>query len=634
MSERLAGTQEGASCRGTAGRFTRDVVLLAALAGFGFALRLWGAGYGLPSVFHPDETRQVLDALSMGQRLSLLPLDHTYPALHKYLLVIVYGGYYLVGVLLGWFARPADFAVEYFSAPTAFFWLGRVLSVLMGTVLGLFLYFVGRRLYSPIAGWLAALFGMSMLHLAGHSQWVLPDIFLAFACTAAIYYMFQYVESPAVSRSVLASFWIGIAVSTKYHGLFLMLPLVLAHLWVVFQGRGRAAVARSVLWGGAVLLLASLAGNLAWVFQFRDIAQKFSELSEIGVLGISSKQPHTPGMISISFWFVKELVRQEILLGAFLIAGALYALYRHTARDIIALSFVAISLYALSGWGIRYLHLFVSTFPLLCLFAARLCDDLLSRVRCGRRGWAAVLGCLVLVSGSVARSVRADMAKSNADTREMAVDWVTAHLPAGSRIAVDWYELGPQFPSDIPVAASNPRAVDYWENHIDASIRQAYLQRIEGRKSYRLLSVLYATDTPNWPPEMPAEVIEKAVRYPAVKHLYSRFNFYSLQQLKQQGAQYLVISSFAYCNFLLDDDQRKTGLFDPYGAEDTLANNRQAASYHEQSFHGLLFYLAKRARDFYLPLLASSSEDEFELVYEVGPTGRNWGPVVRIFRLR
>ncbi|MBI3939304.1 MAG: glycosyltransferase family 39 protein [Acidobacteria bacterium] len=633
--------QEGSGSEKTMGRQSasatcwskQDALLLCVLVILGFTLRFAGMGYGLPSVFHPDETRQVLDALSMGQRLSPLPVDHTYPALHKYFLLVAYGGYYAVGMLLGWFHGPSDFAVHYFVDSSPFFWLGRLLSVVAGTGLGVVLFFVGRRLYTTATGWAAILFGMCMIHLVGHSQWALPDIFLAVACTVTLHYLFQYLDSPQVSNSVLASLWAGAAISIKYHGLFLLFPLLLTHVWVAVRDRSARSVVKPAAWGALALMASSLAGNLAWLFQYREIHQKFSELSQIGVLGISSRATYRPGMLSISIWFARELVRQELLLGAMLVAGILYAIYRHTVRDLLILSFLAVTLFALSGWGIRYLHLLVATFGVLCLLAARLCADLASRVPSAWRKWVMAFSCLAIISGSVVRVARLDSARSEPDTREIAVAWVTTHIPAGTRIAVDWFELGPQLPGAAPVAVSNPRATDYWENHIDASLKNAYFERVRDRTTYPLLSAMYATDQPHWPKEMPAAVVEKALRYPAIRHLYSRFNFYSLKQLKQQGAQYLVISSFAYCHFLLDDDARKTGLFDPSGIEDTLANNKQAASYQEDSFHGLLFYLVKNAREFYLPLLAGAKGSDFEQVYEVRPDGKNWGPIVKIFRL-
>ena len=50
------------------------------------ALRLWGLGFGLPELFHPDEPAYVLQALAVGRGL---PNGLTFadPPLFKYVLL-------------------------------------------------------------------------------------------------------------------------------------------------------------------------------------------------------------------------------------------------------------------------------------------------------------------------------------------------------------------------------------------------------------------------------------------------------------------------------------------------------------------------------------------------------------------
>ncbi|MEK7773323.1 MAG: hypothetical protein AAB307_03160, partial [Deltaproteobacteria bacterium] len=135
----------------------------------GAALRLWGIGAGLPFVFHPDENRQVLDSLGMASRLSLLPEEFSYPALHKYLLLISSGAYFLIGRAAGWFKDPSDFAVHFLAGDTRVFLIGRLLSAAAGTVIGVVVYKMGRRLHGETTGLIAFAYSMGMFHLIQHS---------------------------------------------------------------------------------------------------------------------------------------------------------------------------------------------------------------------------------------------------------------------------------------------------------------------------------------------------------------------------------------------------------------------------------------------------------------------------------
>lgn len=113
----------------------------------GFTLRAMGIGYGLPYLSHPDEARIVLDTLSMGHRHSLLPVRIDYPLLFRYLLLFIYGIYYLLGRLFHFFSGPYDFALKFLIDPTGIYLVSRMVNVIIGSVMAIPAYMLGKNIF-------------------------------------------------------------------------------------------------------------------------------------------------------------------------------------------------------------------------------------------------------------------------------------------------------------------------------------------------------------------------------------------------------------------------------------------------------------------------------------------------------
>lgn len=630
---RAAGTASGIRVSTFAGAHTIAAALVMAA---GLALRLRGVDYGLPFVFHPDENRQILDALGMAQRLSPLPQDYTYPALHKYVLVIANGAYFAAGRLLGRFAGTEDFAVKFLTGDAQVFLVSRLASVAAGLATGVVVYRMCARLFSPTAALIGLVYSLGMFHLVQHSQWAIGDIFLALFSTGALYRTaLAAEETEDTSHVTWALLFTGLAIATKPQGVFLLVPFAVSQVYALKDApRGRRGMVflAARLPGVALLLAASVAGNLAWIFNFHESLDKFTMLSQVAHLGISSREPFTPGLLSLTWWFAKDLVRQEGPLGAVLLAGVAACMVRRTRKDIVFLSYLFVFFFALRGWAIRYLHLFVAIMPVLCAFGARFTGEALAMLR-ARPAVAAAL-VMAVVLPSVAWSLEASALKSGTDTRLLARAWIEEHVPPGSPIAMDWYEFAVPLWSSTPVNLLNPRAAAVYESSVPQGVKRGFERAASSKKRYPMVPVVYTTERPRWPKGMPPEAVEEAGRREVYRELYSVFNFRTLDELKDLGADYLVITSYGYTNFLLDDDPEKTdeAVFNYLFREDLLSFNRQSDVYIDDGRFGLLFHLVKRAREFYEPLLHGGAGALPVAVFRPGP-GRP-GPVIRIFRLQ
>lgn len=609
----------------------RNYIALLILA-VALGLRLWGVGYGLPFIFHPDENRQILDSLGMAERMSVFPEEYSYPALHKYLLILVNGSYFSVGRLLGEFKGPSDFALKFLEGDSSVFLLSRLLSVGFGTGLCLLVYRMGARLFSKTAGLIALALTAGMFHLIQHSQWAIADIFLAFFTTAALYYIMLSVSEPGRKNTALSFFFAGLAISTKPQGVFLLLPLLLSRVFIL-KDRGFAlngGFLKDLSTGLAVLLPAALLGNLSWIFNFSAVYEKFKMLSQVAHLGISSKEPFTPGLFTLLKWFSTELVRQEGPLGLVILAGVIYAAVKRSRKDLLFLSYLAVFFFAVKDWAIRYLHLFVAIFPVLCLFAAGMAEDILSRARL--KGWVSALLVAAVILPSASFSIETSIIKGELDTRAEAKQWVDSNIAPDTKIAVDWYEFSIPLLSSTPVYLQNPKARDYFERNVNGRVKEGYEDFLKDKTVYRIFPVIYSTAKPNWPEEMSQEARKRAMTKEVYRELYSVFNFHTVEELKKEGVRYIILTSYGYANFLLDDDPEKNGqaVFNYLFREDLLSFNKQGDSYDETSPFGLLYFLNKRARDFYSPLLEGKTA---RLVKEFAPSGRRPGPFIKIYEI-
>jgi hypothetical protein len=227
---------------------------LAALLLVSFALRAWDAGQGLQAGRYYDERytfRNVSLILRQGNwrpaqayYLSLSYLPQTAilaasQALHR-----------ATGIqALSIYGKSAD---RY--SPTAYL-LARLCNVTYGVLSLWVLFLIGRRIFSPEVGLLAAA-ALSAFprHVLSSTQFK-PDILVLLLTLAAFHWTLQAALRPSLRRFLRVGLGVGLAVATKYTGVGAAIPItgfVLARGW-----RDR----RLWLW----LVLAGLASVLVFV---------------------------------------------------------------------------------------------------------------------------------------------------------------------------------------------------------------------------------------------------------------------------------------------------------------------------------------------------------------------------------
>jgi 4-amino-4-deoxy-L-arabinose transferase-like glycosyltransferase len=411
---------------------------LAALLLIAFLLRAWGARFGLPEyVYHPDEHAIVERAASILRTGEYSPHWFNYPSAYIYLQAMAYIPYFLISA-----ARGFGHGIPTSPAPYGFYYAGRLLTALMGTLTVVAAYGLASKAFNRRTGLLsAALLAFNLLHVV-HSHYVTTDVPTAFFVTLSLLSCCLLLQTQERKYTILGALFAGLAASTKYPGGVVLVPVLVAQV-LVSRRQGWPVLAQRL-----GLCVGVFAGGflLGTPYAFLELNTFLSSLASVlGHYGTS--QPGFEGSGS-GIWYVKQMLMSPDALFALLaLAGAAWAVARHTEQDLLLLSFVVPHYLLISLWRVRFERNLVVLLPLLAVLAARLLIDAVSwairkRPRLQRWEVPALLLVTALVVALPAKAVvDFDSALSQRDHRTLAAEWVNAHIPAGSKIVTEAFSI-------------------------------------------------------------------------------------------------------------------------------------------------------------------------------------------------
>jgi len=439
-------------------RAPRIPVLIILILLLALVARLVGINWGLPAVYHVDESSLVRAAL--GMRFGdLNPHFFDWPSLYKYLCYFLFAAFIKLRVPF-----QVRFGVETMRQALPFWWGSTAPFYLLTRLLTLFfdlgsvglVYIIGKKLADRRAGLLAALIMAASFTNVHGTQYSRLDVPTVFFVLVSFYFVILLFEGGRWRDYLLAGFFAGLAASTKYNGAVIVVAIAAAHFLRVWRGWG---VKRLRAAGRDFGQLLSAGG--ASVFGFL-IGTPYALLDFPTFLG--SKATHGSFLWQMGStghganWcnFVTGCLLQDwgIPMGLLFLAGAVWAVVRHSRKDILLLSFpLAYFVYA-GSWGIVRCHYILLLYPFLAMLSARLVLSFLGP-RFGRAITAAlVIVCLV---HPFSRIVKGDISGFRGDTRNLAYDWVLANIPFGTSIAVDGRALPSYLGGRLPIL---PRAED------------------------------------------------------------------------------------------------------------------------------------------------------------------------------
>ena len=371
---------------------------LGALLLLAAALRLPGLRYGLPfPLLNPDEESIVPRAWELAHGGGLDPGWYDYPSL-------------LLSIL-------APFQV-FADAPS--YGIGRAVAAALGLAGVATAWWLGRVAYGSLAGVVAgAAVAVGTVHVA-YSHVAVTDVLLTTLVTVSLALAVQ-------GRLEWAGVAAGLAASAKYPGVFLAAPL-LAVGWGHWR---RVAVAA----GLAVLAFVLTSPFVVWHAgaAWEDIS-RVQRLAAEGWLGFENDHP-TPIAFLDRLW---ESLGPAIFVALAGLVLAVWPLVRNEHKLLARRADLALASFAFVYVG--YLLTLDAHFDRYVLPLVPVLGALAGRVRPLA---VATLGLLLI---PLAWSIGDVRELTRTDTRLVAHDWIEAHIPRSSTVAVD--------PSTAPVAAA------------------------------------------------------------------------------------------------------------------------------------------------------------------------------------
>jgi len=405
--------------------------LLTLVVAGGAFLRLWGLQFGLPHPFaRPDE--EVVVDLALGALKDPNPHFFDWPSLFSYLTAAIYAAMFAAeravgGAMAGAAAAKAAFEPALHLVP-------RVLSAAAGTATIVALYGAVRELCSRrVALTAAALLAVAFLHVRD-SHFGVTDVPATFLTICGLWAGLRcYTRGATLSRALAAGALGGLAATTKYNCVLVLLPAAIAI--VVQPGGSERRRAADV-----VSLLAALLASAAVAFVAGTPYALFDNANFIAA--VNGVRRHLSGghVVMARGWLYHARFTLRYGVGIPLLicagAGAGWLVARDWRKALLVLSF-PLSYYLILGSGLTvFARYMIPIVPFLCLLAAVGIDcvaDALSSAlnRAHLRGAVtAALIVLVMLPTAVA-SVTFDRLMTATDTRVLAGNWIASTFPSG-----------------------------------------------------------------------------------------------------------------------------------------------------------------------------------------------------------
>ena len=277
--------------------------------------------------------------------------------------------------------------------------VGRTLSALadVGTISLVFV--LGRRMYSPGVGLLAAAFtALAVIHIQ-NSHFYRPETFSVLFTLASFWAMLRMVERKRLRDSALLGLMVGLALAPKVNVLPLVLPLALAYWYLVLDKvddrwsqitpvvvqkvLGHAAVA--VIIAGAVFIISAPYALLDAGAFIDDLLAQTNMARHAGLWPFTIQYIDTPPFIyqiqQSSVWGL-GLPLGVVAWAAVPFTAVLALVWRKTRRaDLLVLAWVVPSFLLLESFEVRFLRYVFPLMPFLVLMGSRMLLWLVSQGR-------------------------------------------------------------------------------------------------------------------------------------------------------------------------------------------------------------------------------------------------------------
>jgi hypothetical protein len=563
-----------------------------------FLLRFSGITYGLPySIGHFDELISVRIAMAFGATRSLRPITLLYPSFYSYILFCLYSIYFLIGLVMHIFRNLVDFAFIYLTRPGNFYFLGRLISVIVSTLTVALTYQIGKQIYNKNIGLIAALLLSFSPSYVLYSHWAKPDITMCFLSALSLLFICLIFDKRYPRYYLLAGLFAGLAVATKYNAMLLVFPLFIGHLLAV-KNRNKNLLQvvfdRWIIAAYVMFILGFLLGCPYYILNFKSLYEGLlfnQTMVRIGEVGNFGTMPYV--------WIIKDLISLDLSIGLIFILGCLYVIIRPKRQHWLFLSFILTSFLYIGAWRKESLHYFLIAFPALSIIGAVFLNELYSKFLKEKKWWA-FLGIFMIIVFPCFRIIKTDYRMLNKDTRILAKEWIEENIPTNTKIALHSIRYK-EYPPILSAKGSEFTSYDYGPKargvYRNASLDRLLADYLSRHPAYLIYKLEKKIES--------VEVDKLLQRGGNKSNSYLRSGYSQgwreISELKELGVEYIILSSF---------------LYEKYNASSPEKNHP-------------LYTLFMRNKNYLESLM---NLKELLLVKEFMPGADNLGPVLKIYK--
>lgn len=437
-----------------------DKWLILGILLIGLVLRTCGIGFGLPYEYHVDEDQYVRQAATMGST-GLIPANWFNPPLLKYIYLAEFSGLYVIGRLSGQYASVKDFGSQLSLDPTWLYLLARWTSVLMSTITIYLVYRIGVKAYSRTVGILSG-FMMAIAFLP-----VREAHFAVNDSAATLWIVIILLAAIGIQQStewrwyILAGIALGLGFATKYHVLLCIPTILLAH-FLSKCDKWNVKSFSKLLTCFAISVAVAIMVSPYFVLSIKEVWQDAYRLIWSGQYGFGGWEIDPSGGF---LFYTKTLIWGLGWVAVIIcIFGIMYAIFHHTAEDIVIISLPLILFVFLGRQNMYFGRFILPIIPSLFLLSTNLINSvagiLFQKTLPQRIFLVSVVACFSMQP--VLSSIRFAEILNREDTRTIAKNWIEENIPEGAKVAMDWqFHTPPLSTREKPVAGSG-KVFDIW----------------------------------------------------------------------------------------------------------------------------------------------------------------------------
>jgi 4-amino-4-deoxy-L-arabinose transferase-like glycosyltransferase len=247
--------------------------------------------------------------------------------------------------------------------------LSRMMVILLGVILGLYVYRWALLLYG-VKGGLLALFLYSLSpNILAHARLVTTDFPATALAFIGLFHFWSFTQQPGLKRAIAAGIFLGLAFATKYNTFFVLFPMTTWALWALVSTiRNKPVVSPGRRIGVGLLAMGVVAYIIIWgVYGFRFRSPLYQEqLTRGAVYSWENNRPSSPMLASAMDGFRQVRILPE---------SYLYGLCRLMARGQEGHLAYLMGRDSTTGWWYYFILAFLFKTPvstLLLLFATLL----------------------------------------------------------------------------------------------------------------------------------------------------------------------------------------------------------------------------------------------------------------------